>query len=426
MAFGCLALSCGLAGGLVWQSARGTITPWVVQVDRLGQAQVGRACERRLSADRPGDRLASRPVHRGRPLHPDRPGRAPSGLAAGLRLHQPDRRSGAERLRPHRRPLRQARPRAGLGGCLQRHPRFARDSFRVALERAPLQGRRACRDPALERHRHRHAPGSRTIRTACVEIRSGSTSPPWLGRRSSADARSSAPLRLQPHPFSPLALMRRSRPRSPTTTRRSGRRSAKPIRSQQRPSRSKLLEVPRPLPLPGQLKPLPAKKAELAEAADPRRRVASANASARVQPSRDGYLNAVQVYPSTEGALYQVYASPGEITDIALQPGEALAGSGPIAAGDTVRWIIGETESGAGRDPAHPRAPETHARRSLHQSRDRHRSADLSPGTPGHACDLHGLGLLALSGGRVARGEAEQRGGRRPARPWTRAWTWRS
>ena len=29
----------GLAGGLVWQAARGTITPWVVQVDRLGQAQ---------------------------------------------------------------------------------------------------------------------------------------------------------------------------------------------------------------------------------------------------------------------------------------------------------------------------------------------------------------------------------------------------
>jgi type IV secretion system protein VirB5 len=39
MAFGLLILSAGLAGGLVWQSARGTITPWVVQVDRLGQAQ---------------------------------------------------------------------------------------------------------------------------------------------------------------------------------------------------------------------------------------------------------------------------------------------------------------------------------------------------------------------------------------------------
>jgi len=37
--FGALALSGGLAGGLVWQSARGTITPWVVEVDKLGQAQ---------------------------------------------------------------------------------------------------------------------------------------------------------------------------------------------------------------------------------------------------------------------------------------------------------------------------------------------------------------------------------------------------
>jgi type IV secretory pathway TrbF-like protein len=36
--FGTLMLSGGLAGGLVWQSARGTITPWVVQVDKLGQA----------------------------------------------------------------------------------------------------------------------------------------------------------------------------------------------------------------------------------------------------------------------------------------------------------------------------------------------------------------------------------------------------
>ena len=32
-------MSAGLAAGLVWQSARGTVTPWVVQVDKLGQAQ---------------------------------------------------------------------------------------------------------------------------------------------------------------------------------------------------------------------------------------------------------------------------------------------------------------------------------------------------------------------------------------------------
>jgi type IV secretion system protein VirB5 len=39
MAFGSLLLSGGLAAALVWQSVRGTITPWVVEVDRLGQAQ---------------------------------------------------------------------------------------------------------------------------------------------------------------------------------------------------------------------------------------------------------------------------------------------------------------------------------------------------------------------------------------------------
>lgn len=39
MAFSCLILSAGFAGALIWQSARGTVVPWVVQVDNLGQAQ---------------------------------------------------------------------------------------------------------------------------------------------------------------------------------------------------------------------------------------------------------------------------------------------------------------------------------------------------------------------------------------------------
>ncbi|MFG1393827.1 conjugal transfer protein TrbF [Xanthobacter agilis] len=39
MAFGSLILSAGLSGAQVWQSANGSIVPWVVQVDRLGQAQ---------------------------------------------------------------------------------------------------------------------------------------------------------------------------------------------------------------------------------------------------------------------------------------------------------------------------------------------------------------------------------------------------
>ncbi|WP_449257302.1 P-type conjugative transfer protein TrbG [Bosea sp. (in: a-proteobacteria)] len=85
-----------------------------------------------------------------------------------------------------------------------------------------------------------------------------------------------------------------------------------------------------------------------AAAGTPVDRVESANAAARVQPRREGYYNAIQIYPWSEGALYQVYAAPGQITDIALEPGESLTGTGPIAAGDTARWIIGDTESGSG------------------------------------------------------------------------------
>ena len=39
MAFGSLFLSAGLAAAVVWQAASGTVVPWVVQVDNLGQAQ---------------------------------------------------------------------------------------------------------------------------------------------------------------------------------------------------------------------------------------------------------------------------------------------------------------------------------------------------------------------------------------------------
>lgn len=77
-------------------------------------------------------------------------------------------------------------------------------------------------------------------------------------------------------------------------------------------------------------------------------RVENANAAARIEPRREGYYNAIQIYPWSEGALYQIYAAPGQITNIALEPGESLTGAGPIAAGDTARWIIGDTESGEG------------------------------------------------------------------------------
>jgi P-type conjugative transfer protein TrbG len=113
------------------------------------------------------------------------------------------------------------------------------------------------------------------------------------------------------------------------------------------PKPVEVVEVPTPLPLPAQLKPLRGTRSK-PESGDPRKRVEKANAAARVQPTRNGYINAVQVFPFSSGALYQVYAAPGQVTDVALQEGEQLVGSGPVAAGDTVRWIIGDTESGTG------------------------------------------------------------------------------
>ena len=115
------------------------------------------------------------------------------------------------------------------------------------------------------------------------------------------------------------------------------------------PKPVEVVTLPQPLPLLGQLKPRPGSRRTAApEAADPLARVDQANAAARIQPSRAGYIDAVQVYPFSDGALFQLYAAPGQVTDIALQEGEQLTGSGPVAAGDTVRWIIGDTESGTG------------------------------------------------------------------------------
>lgn len=83
----------------------------------------------------------------------------------------------------------------------------------------------------------------------------------------------------------------------------------------------------------------------LSAAAAPAAHVQAANTEALREPSRAGYIDAVQVYPYSEGALYRLYAAPERITDIALQPGETITS---VAAGDTVRWTVGDTTSGSG------------------------------------------------------------------------------
>jgi type IV secretion system protein TrbG len=74
-------------------------------------------------------------------------------------------------------------------------------------------------------------------------------------------------------------------------------------------------------------------------------RVDAANRAATREPSRHNHMNAAQVHPWSEGALYRLYAAPERVSDIALQAGERLIS---VAAGDTVRWVIGDTTSGAG------------------------------------------------------------------------------
>ena len=91
--------------------------------------------------------------------------------------------------------------------------------------------------------------------------------------------------------------------------------------------------------------------APLAVRPKPRRRlpgertVRAANAGSRSYPTRDAYINATLYYDYEAGRLYEVQTSPHFLTAIMLRPGEKLVAK---AAGDTVRWVLGETEEGAG------------------------------------------------------------------------------
>ena len=53
-------------------------------------------------------------------------------------------------------------------------------------------------------------------------------------------------------------------------------------------------------------------------------------------------------FPFEARGVYQILTAPGRISDIALEPGERLVETNPIAAGDTARWVIGDTSSGEG------------------------------------------------------------------------------
>ena len=73
--------------------------------------------------------------------------------------------------------------------------------------------------------------------------------------------------------------------------------------------------------------------------------IAEANAQARAPSRADAFEGGVQMFGYEPGRLYEVWTAPYRVTTLTLAPGETVTSK---AAGDTVRWQIGETTSGSG------------------------------------------------------------------------------
>ncbi|MNJ34369.1 Conjugal transfer protein [compost metagenome] len=73
--------------------------------------------------------------------------------------------------------------------------------------------------------------------------------------------------------------------------------------------------------------------------------IALANQAARAPSRADGFVGGMQVFAWSPGRVFEIWTAPLRVTTLTLGEGETLAAK---AAGDTVRWQIGETSSGAG------------------------------------------------------------------------------
>lgn len=107
------------------------------------------------------------------------------------------------------------------------------------------------------------------------------------------------------------------------------------------------------LATPSQPAPRPAAAAAAAVADDERAAeglsgppaIAAANETARTRSRGDAFVGGVQVFRWSPGRVFEVWAAPLRVTTLTLGRGETLIAK---AAGDTVRWQIGEAASGAG------------------------------------------------------------------------------
>ncbi|HEX8569776.1 MAG TPA: P-type conjugative transfer protein TrbG [Caulobacteraceae bacterium] len=82
-----------------------------------------------------------------------------------------------------------------------------------------------------------------------------------------------------------------------------------------------------------------------ASTATGRAAIAEANAHARAPSRADAFEGGVQMFEHQPGRIYEVWSAPYRVTTLTLAPGETVVSK---AAGDTVRWQIGETTSGSG------------------------------------------------------------------------------
>ncbi|MDQ8029380.1 MAG: TrbG/VirB9 family P-type conjugative transfer protein [Brevundimonas sp.] len=73
--------------------------------------------------------------------------------------------------------------------------------------------------------------------------------------------------------------------------------------------------------------------------------VAAANLEARASSASDSFIGGVQVFAWSPGRVYEVRTAPLRVTTLTLGAGETLEAR---AAGDTLRWQIGEASSGEG------------------------------------------------------------------------------
>lgn len=110
-----------------------------------------------------------------------------------------------------------------------------------------------------------------------------------------------------------------------------------------------------PVPVPGQLMPVPPEKpastskgmlgASKATFKSREAAVKHANEQAMQYPDQNDFFNAMMTYGYMPGAVYTIYTAPLKITDVVLERGEKLISQ---AAGDTLRWQIAQTYSGEG------------------------------------------------------------------------------